>query len=73
MPKMVVSTFVLNKYIYIKNRVGIEHTTGESLNPYLAATSAAKPPPPQPVKEEPTAQAASLPAIAGSDSDSDSN
>lgn len=53
----------------ISFRVGIEHTTGESMNAYLAATVSK----PAPVKEEPAAPAASLPAIAGSDSDSDSN
>lgn len=51
--------------------VGIEHTTGESMNPYLAATSTRKVP--EPVKEEAPAAAAAMPAIAGSDSDSDSN
>lgn len=51
------------------NRVGIEHTTGESLNPYLAATSVKK----QPIKEEPPAPPPALPTVPGSDSDSDSN
>ncbi|XP_037027462.1 protein stoned-B [Bradysia coprophila] len=46
-------------------RVGIEHTTGQSTNAYLAATAVTKP------KEEPPPPA--LQPIAGSDSDSDSN
>lgn len=50
-------------------RVGIEHTTGESMNAYLAATVSK----PAPAKVEPVATPAALPAIAGSDSDSDSN
>uniref|UniRef100_A0A1B0CGV6 Uncharacterized protein n=2 Tax=Lutzomyia longipalpis TaxID=7200 RepID=A0A1B0CGV6_LUTLO len=49
-------------------RVGIEHTTGESQNPYLAATAVSKP---NPIKEEPPAPA--LSPMAPSDSDSDSN
>uniref|UniRef100_A0A182QCE1 MHD domain-containing protein n=1 Tax=Anopheles farauti TaxID=69004 RepID=A0A182QCE1_9DIPT len=47
-------------------RVGIEHTTGESMNPYLAATTVAK----QPIQEE---QPMATTPIAPSDSDSDSN
>ncbi|XP_053678419.1 protein stoned-B [Anopheles nili] len=47
-------------------RVGIEHTTGESLNPYLAATTVSK----QPIQEE---QPMATTPIAPSDSDSDSN
>uniref|UniRef100_A0A182IAZ2 MHD domain-containing protein n=2 Tax=Anopheles arabiensis TaxID=7173 RepID=A0A182IAZ2_ANOAR len=47
-------------------RVGIEHTTGESLNPYLAATTVTK----QPIQEE---QPMATTPIAPSDSDSDSN
>lgn len=46
--------------------VGIEHTTGESLNPYLAATTVTK----QPIQEE---QPMATTPIAPSDSDSDSN
>ncbi|XP_050084569.1 protein stoned-B [Anopheles aquasalis] len=49
-------------------RVGIEHTTGESMNPYLAATTVAKQPPP--IQEE---QPMATTPIAPSDSDSDSN
>lgn len=47
-------------------RVGIEHTTGETLNPYLAATTVSK----QPIQEE---QPMATTPIAPSDSDSDSN
>uniref|UniRef100_A0A182N0Q3 MHD domain-containing protein n=1 Tax=Anopheles dirus TaxID=7168 RepID=A0A182N0Q3_9DIPT len=47
-------------------RVGIEHTTGESMNPYLAATTVTK----QPIQEE---QPMATTPIAPSDSDSDSN
>lgn len=50
-------------------RVGIEHTTGESMNPYLAATSVARKP--APIKEE--APAKPLATVAPSDSDSESN
>ncbi|XP_055626165.1 protein stoned-B-like [Toxorhynchites rutilus septentrionalis] len=46
-------------------RVGIEHTTSESLNPYLAATTVSKP-----IQEE---QPMATTPIAPSDSDSDSN
>ncbi|XP_035783894.1 protein stoned-B-like [Anopheles albimanus] len=49
-------------------RVGIEHTTGESMNPYLAATTIAKQP--APIQEE---QPMATTPIAPSDSDSDSN
>lgn len=50
-------------------RVGIEHTTGETVNSYLAATSVKK----APIKEEPE-PAQIAPAVAPpSDSDSDSN
>ncbi|XP_058836560.1 protein stoned-B [Topomyia yanbarensis] len=47
-------------------RVGIEHTTGESVNAYLAATAVTK----QPIQEE---QPMATTPIAPSDSDSDSN
>ncbi|XP_053681741.1 protein stoned-B [Sabethes cyaneus] len=47
-------------------RVGIEHTTGESVNAYLAATTVSK----QPIQEE---QPMATTPIAPSDSDSDSN
>uniref|UniRef100_A0A182J3L8 MHD domain-containing protein n=1 Tax=Anopheles atroparvus TaxID=41427 RepID=A0A182J3L8_ANOAO len=47
-------------------RVGIEHTTGETLNPYLAATTVAK----QPIQEE---QPMATTPTAPSDSDSDTN
>lgn len=52
------------------NRVGIEHTQGESQNAYLAATCVKKAPAPAPapIKEEPPA---TVPEV--SDSDSDSN
>nr|XP_019555694.2 protein stoned-B [Aedes albopictus] len=46
-------------------RVGIEHTTGESVNAYLAATTVSKP-----IQEE---QPMATTPIAPSDSDSDSN
>ncbi|XP_052869061.1 protein stoned-B [Anopheles cruzii] len=49
-------------------RVGIEHTTGESMNPYLAATTVSKQPPTIP-EQQPMATT----PIAPSDSDSDSN
>uniref|UniRef100_A0A1Q3FS90 Putative stoned b synaptic vesicle bioproteinsis protein n=1 Tax=Culex tarsalis TaxID=7177 RepID=A0A1Q3FS90_CULTA len=48
-------------------RVGIEHTTNESVNPYLAATTVKRE---QPIQEE---QPMATTPIAPSDSDSDSN
>lgn len=50
------------------NRVGIEHTMGESQNAYLAATTVKQPPT---IREEPTVQP--VPGAALSDTDSDSN
>lgn len=66
--KLALSTSVL---IYVKlyfclNRVGIEHTMGESQNAYLAATTVK----PQTIREE--APVAPTP-MTHSDSDSDSN
>lgn len=51
-------------------RVGIEHVQGESQNAYLAATSVAKPQPPQTIREE---QPMATTPTAPSDTDSDSN
>lgn len=53
------------RIIVFHSRVGIEHTTGESVNAYLAATAVTKP-----IQEE---QPMATTPIAPSDSDSDSN
>lgn len=65
---------MINDHIYTKQsiyRVGIEKTSGDSLNPYLAATSVSKP---ATVQEEPELRTPSAaPSVAPSDTDSDSN
>lgn len=60
--------FDFNSYKTL-NRVGIEHTMGESQNAYLAATTVKAPPT---IREEPAA-VQPMAGAAHSDTDSDSN